>query len=625
MSLTYIYMDKSKKLLYEQTFENLQFITNIKKHQLDLFFKAKKTHISIMSKSPIFLNFANRLSKIDNISSNINKRKKFKEAYDNNGILNKNLQSYIKANMYSDIMIVGVKNNQIMYSVDETELIGKKLCKDSPLYNIRKKVLKTKHFYIGDINLCPFHNQATMHMAIPLIKNLKIIAILVIELPSDAINEIMSYRVGMGTSGETYAVGEDFHLRSDSYLRPDFTVNNSFIENTQIIKTQAIKNIFAGKNGLSVIKDYRNISVLSAYQIQKFQDFNWAIISEIDESEVLEHVDKIKKEIFIWATVLSIILTIIGYFVIKQIIHYRVVLPLNKINQKVKGFSDIIENSLNEIYVFNKNNFQFNYVNKIALKNMQYSLEEMKQFIPVNILPEYNNNQFSELVSKLISKDKAYLEFVTVQQRKDKSTYQVNVRLQLIKVDGVDTFVAIINDISEHVKALEDKKLYYEQSTHDHLTQAYNRQKFDEIYMKEAKRAKRYGADLCLILLDIDDFKKVNDVYGHDIGDMVLVKISKLIKKNIRDSDLFARWGGEEFVILLPNTNLNMAIEKAEILRKIISREKFDKVNRITCSFGISKFLSDENPEHIFKQADNALYLAKRNGKNIVEYISKTI
>ena len=106
---------------------------------------------------------------------------------------------------------------------------------------------------------------------------------------------------------------------------------------------------------------------------------------------------------------------------------------------------------------------------------------------------------------------------------------------------------------------------------------------------------------------------------------MVLVKISKLIEKYTRDSDLFARWGGEEFVILLTNTNLQMAIEKAEILRKNIDEYEFAKARHVTCSFGVSKFYSDESPEHIFKQADNALYLAKRNGKNIVEYINKSI
>jgi len=625
VSITYVYMNKSKDLLYEQTFKYLQFITNIKKQQLDLFFKSKKTNITIMSKSPILLSFADKLSVMSEKTSNKNKTENFKKIYNDNISIHKNLQSFIQDDVYADIMIVSAKDNYILYSADKTELISKKLCNDSPVYNILEKVLQTKQFYIGDISLCPLHNKATMHMAAPLIKNSKIIAILVIELPSESINEIISYRVGMGDSGETYAVGEDFQLRSDSYLKQDFTVSNSRLETNPLIQTEASINVFLGKEGVGIIKDYRDISVLSAYQTQKFNDFSWAIISEIDESEVLSRVNIIKKEILIWATLISIILTIIGYFIIKKIIYHRVISPLNKINQKAKGLSDIIENSLNEVYVFDKETFKFNYANKVALKNIQYSLDEIKQFVPVNILAEYDDAKFLKLVNKLLSKEKSYLEFTTTQMRKDKTTYPVNIKLQLINVDNIYTFVAIINDISEKIKALEEKDIYYQQSTHDHLTKAYNRQKFDEIYMQEVKRAKRYDTDLCLILLDIDDFKQVNDTYGHDIGDMVLIDISKLIKKNIRDSDLFARWGGEEFVILLPNTGIQMAIEKAELLRQTIEKEEFAKAGYITCSFGVSKYLSNKNPEYIFKQADNALYLAKHNGKNIVEYISKTI
>ena len=161
------------------------------------------------------------------------------------------------------------------------------------------------------------------------------------------------------------------------------------------------------------------------------------------------------------------------------------------------------------------------------------------------------------------------------------------------------------------------KKLEYI-STHDTLTNIYNRGFFNRKLESKIKSSKRYGTNFSLILLDIDHFKKVNDTYGHNAGDTVLIKIAQTIKDNLRDDDLVARWGGEEFVILLPHTELNGALLLAEKLRIIIENSSILPQQKITSSFGVGIYTNKESQTSFFEKIDNALYLAKANGRNCV-------
>ena len=135
----------------------------------------------------------------------------------------------------------------------------------------------------------------------------------------------------------------------------------------------------------------------------------------------------------------------------------------------------------------------------------------------------------------------------------------------------------------------------------------------------EIQRAKRYKRPLSLIIFDIDHFKKINDTYGHKVGDEVLKALSKLIKKNIRKIDFAARWGGEEFVILAPETNVEGAKKLAEKLRQAVETYKFPTVGKVTISLGVAQLEPDEKPEDFIVRADMALYKAKEGGRNRVE------
>jgi len=121
-------------------------------------------------------------------------------------------------------------------------------------------------------------------------------------------------------------------------------------------------------------------------------------------------------------------------------------------------------------------------------------------------------------------------------------------------------------------------------------------------------------------MFDIDYFKQVNDNYGHDAGDEILIKLSKLVKSKVRPMDKISRYGGEEFLILVPETSASNAFEMAENLRKIISQYKFDKPPQITVSIGISQFIVGDTINDVLKRADISLYQAKNSGRNKVVY-----
>jgi len=156
----------------------------------------------------------------------------------------------------------------------------------------------------------------------------------------------------------------------------------------------------------------------------------------------------------------------------------------------------------------------------------------------------------------------------------------------------------------------------------DPLTHAYNRVKFDEVVDIEESRIKRYNASFySIVMLDIDNFKEINDTYGHTIGDNVLKSLVSIIENNIRKNDILFRWGGEEFIIFLPQTECKNSVIAAQKICDLIANHSFkDGPKSITCSFGVSsKRDMNDCILDIIKRADNALYTAKRKGKNRVE------
>ncbi|MDY0189709.1 MAG: diguanylate cyclase [Desulfuromonas sp.] len=156
------------------------------------------------------------------------------------------------------------------------------------------------------------------------------------------------------------------------------------------------------------------------------------------------------------------------------------------------------------------------------------------------------------------------------------------------------------------------------QATTDSLTGIYNRLKIDNLLAGELKRALRYDTQLAIAIVDIDHFKGVNDLFGHLAGDEVLKDFSELLLNSLRSSDYLGRWGGEEFLIILPQLNGSKAYKVMEKLRKLVENYNFSVERTITSSFGVAEFVSSDTPESLIGRADRALYSAKESGRNFV-------
>lgn len=188
---------------------------------------------------------------------------------------------------------------------------------------------------------------------------------------------------------------------------------------------------------------------------------------------------------------------------------------------------------------------------------------------------------------------------------------------------SVFSFLVYIYEVTldkayEHEKAAMD--VLHELSLNDHLTGIANRRRITNLLDIEFDRAQRYKTPFSIVLFDIDHFKKINDNYGHLAGDHVLKVFADQVSQSIRKTETIGRWGGEEFVLILSQTDLNSAYLVSEKIRKIIAKTRFDDIDgEITCSFGVASYDNDVNLDELIEQADQALYQAKENGRNQVK------
>jgi two-component system cell cycle response regulator len=191
--------------------------------------------------------------------------------------------------------------------------------------------------------------------------------------------------------------------------------------------------------------------------------------------------------------------------------------------------------------------------------------------------------------------------------------------LHVYDVRDANLFRIYVMDITQRKRNEAEIHLL---ATTDTLTGIANRREFSRVAEAETDRAKRYGTPLSLLMYDLDHFKRVNDTFGHDTGDDVLRAVTAVVMANIRTVDVAARWGGEEFLVLMPQSDLAAARGAAEKLRQAIERHRFDKVGTVTVSFGVTQFVPQDDLNVLLKRVDDALYRAKENGRNRVETLT---
>lgn len=201
--------------------------------------------------------------------------------------------------------------------------------------------------------------------------------------------------------------------------------------------------------------------------------------------------------------------------------------------------------------------------------------------------------------------------------RRDGSTIWTEV-MALPVLDGsghLERLIGVSRDISERKQF--EQQLEAMAST-DSLTGLANRRHIEQLLHQAVARANRYGEPLALILCDIDHFKTFNDTQGHQAGDRVLVEFSRRLRKHLRSCDSLARWGGEEFLLLLPQTDVEAATSLAEQLRALVAGSSFAGIGPVTASFGVAGYRAPEAEASWFRRVDDGLYAAKRAGRNCV-------
>ena len=201
--------------------------------------------------------------------------------------------------------------------------------------------------------------------------------------------------------------------------------------------------------------------------------------------------------------------------------------------------------------------------------------------------------------------------------RPDHSLRYVHERGRVTRdADGVPLrMLGVVHDVTER-RRFEDE--LGRLATTDTLTGLFNRRHGQQILADEVKAFRRYGLPTCLVMIDIDQFKAVNDTLGHQMGDRVLIEVGRRLTAHLRETDALIRWGGEEFVVVLRHCNLAEALHLAEHLRSIIAAQQFDGSGPITISAGVAQLVHDDDVSTWLTRADTAMYEAKSAGRNTV-------
>ena len=293
----------------------------------------------------------------------------------------------------------------------------------------------------------------------------------------------------------------------------------------------------------------------------------------------------------------------------------------SKIEQEINKIKSILDAQDNIIIVTNKE--EITNVNKKFLDF--FGVDNFDEFIKSkkNIF-DFFQEEFGFITKEQITKQESWIKYIKDLHEIDRIV-KIKSALEEEKIFAInvdyyenkdDYYVFSLTDIT---KLKEKANLLEYQASHDKLTGLFNRNRFDEIYTKEIKRTKRYNNELSIIIFDIDDFKMVNDTYGHQIGDEVLKEIAKITLNGVREQDINVRWGGEEFLILLPQTNITGALTVASKIKSAIKEHIFtDKSLKITASFGVSQLLDEDDEVTLISRSDKLLYEAKKTGKDKV-------
>lgn len=306
-----------------------------------------------------------------------------------------------------------------------------------------------------------------------------------------------------------------------------------------------------------------------------------------------------------------------------------------KINRALREseakFRGLVSQSLVGIVIIEEE--KFSYSNAKFNEIFGYSADEIRRLGPLDIAIENDRPLVAENIRKRLSGEVERVDYVARGLRKNGDVIDVEIHSSAMEIGGKLALISLVMDVTERTRAEREVRALQErlseQSTHDALTGLYNRRYLDEVLSRELILAERHGHPVSVIMADLDHFKSINDRYGHLAGDEVLRVFGDMLKQHARGSDIYCRYGGEEFLLVLPQMAEDNAIERAEQLRSAIAAAPVlygATPITVTASFGVAAFpLNGRTSDELIAAADSALYAAKASGRNRVNVSSVPI
>ena len=297
-----------------------------------------------------------------------------------------------------------------------------------------------------------------------------------------------------------------------------------------------------------------------------------------------------------------------------------------KLQEQVNEQSYLLETMLNNIdaHIYVKDcERNFLYVNNRVAELFGDTAENIIGKKDTDILPVEIAEHFYQSDKQVFETNQKQVIEETTHRENGEASHYISTKVPFNRPDKLPALIGFSSDVTELFKLKEE---FMQLANTDPLTNLYNRRFFTEQAEKEYQRAKRYSLSMTLISIDIDYFKSINDKFGHPAGDQVLIEIAKQLKTSLRQTDILARIGGEEFSILLPETSAISAVAFAERIKeeqsKLLMTGDWQGEINLSVSIGVSSLIaSDEAFDVLFSRADKALYQAKNTGRNTVCYL----
>ena len=413
---------------------------------------------------------------------------------------------------------------------------------------------------------------------------------------------------------------------------------------TSKLLASLLKNVFAAENGLAGLELYKeNINTIDLIvtdinmpkmngitMCEKIRELNKEIPIVVtsahnDTSFLKKAIDVgvstyAMKPIDLYQLIESITKAIEPIFLKKELVNLNLSLE-SKIEMEMEKIKSILDAQENIVIVTNKEeitNINKKFLEFFGIESFDKFKESKKDIF------DLFQEEFGFITRNQMKKQECWLKYIKDLPEVDRivkiKNHMHEEKLFTINIDYYENkehyYIFSLTDIT---MIKEKANLLEYQSSHDKVTGLFNKNKFDEFYEKEVKRSKRYKNDLSIILFDINDYREILEIHESSIGDIILKEISQIMSHCIREQDISARWGGEEFLVLLPQTNLEGAQIVANKINTTVFEHLFtEKQLKLTASFGVTELKEDDDERIFMSRVNKLLFESKNKGKGIV-------